>query len=179
MKRNTSGFTLIELLIVIIVVAILSVVVIVGYNGVQAHARNASRATQVRNWVNLFELYKSSFGSYPPVASGNYCLGVNFPLGPDNQGRCRDSAMTDPNYSYTEAGSTALMTEIKKVGTLPTNSPPRVNGDLVGPYVIYWGTGIFLVQAFEGSATDCPQYNMTYSWYDGHGSLLCSVNLGY
>lgn len=178
MKRSVSGFTIVELLLVIVVIGILVSIVAVSYNSVQAHSRNANRATEVRNWHNLLELYKSSFGTYPPIANGNYCLGRNFPMGTDNQRRCRDSAMTDPNYSYLESGNSAFMTEIQKVGSIPTNNPPRVNGDLVGPYVNYWGTGMSITQVFEGSPTDCPKYGMSYSWDDGHGTILCYLSIG-
>lgn len=177
MKKTTSGFTIVELLIVIAVIAILSAIVLVTYNGVQKRARNADRYSQMQSWQKLFELYKSSYGTYPQVASGNYCLGTNFPAGPDGQNRCRDSAMTDPNYSYLESNNAALMTEIKKVGSIPTNKPQRVNGDLVGPYVNYWGTGMSFTQVFEGGPSDCPP-GMNYSWDDGHGALLCWLNIG-
>lgn len=174
MRKSTSGFTIIELIVIIVVISILAAIVYVSYSNVQKNARNADRFTQVQQWVKQFQLYKAKFGAYPPVASGNYCLGKGFPLGPDNQGRCRDSAMTDPNYSYLESDNTAIMTELAKIGTNPTVNPQRVNGDLVGPYVDYWGDGFYMVQVFEGGPSDCPK-PMQYGWDDGNGALLCSI----
>lgn len=177
MKRSISGFTLIELIIVITVIGILASIVFVNYNSAQAKARNANRAAEIHSWENLFELYRTNYGHYPSVPNGNYCLGFNFPLGPDGQSRCRDSAMTDPNYSYLQSGNAQLMTDLQQVGSIPTNSPPRVLGDLVGPYMNYWGTGMSITQVFEGGPNDCPP-SMKYSWDNGQGALLCYVNLG-
>jgi prepilin-type N-terminal cleavage/methylation domain-containing protein len=177
MNRSTSGFTIIELLIAIVVISILASFVFASYGNTQKNARNASRYLQVQQWQKSFELYKAKFGTYPQVTVKNYCLGVSFPLGTDSQRRCRDSAMTDPNYSYLESDNAALMTEIKKISTIPTNNPPRINGDLVGPYVNYWNTGMSITQVFEGGPSDCPK-NMGYSWDDGHGTLLCYLDIG-
>lgn len=177
MRRNISGFTIVELVIAVVVIGILASIVLVGYNTAQMKARNAGRTLELRNWKNLFELYHSNYGQYPPVANGNYCLGINFPIGTDGQRRCRNSAMTDPNYSYLQSGNTQLMTYIQQVGTIPTNGPPAVKGDLVGPYMSYWGTGMWIGQAFEGGPHDCPP-STNYSWDDGQGSLLCYITLG-
>jgi prepilin-type N-terminal cleavage/methylation domain-containing protein len=177
MRKSTSGFTLVEILIVVVAIGILSTIIFVSYNNVERNARNADRFAQIKQWVKEFELYKAKFGQYPVIASGNYCLGRGFPLGSDNQGRCRDSAMTDPNYSYLESNSAALMTELAKVGTSPTVNPQRIHGDLVGPYINYWGTGGSITQVFEGGRNDCPA-SLTYSWDDGNGVLLCAQSLG-
>ncbi|HEY5695220.1 MAG TPA: type II secretion system protein [Candidatus Saccharimonadales bacterium] len=177
MRKSIRGFTIIEILVVVAVIATLAGIVFVSYGTVQKNARNADRLTQVQQWAKLFELYRAKYGTFPPVATGNYCLGTGFPLGPDGQGRCRDSVMTDPNYSYLESGNTALMTEIKKIGTIPTVNPPRVHGDLVGPYGWYDGTHLWMTQVFEGGPSDCPTPTH-YSWDDGAGVVLCAFTIG-
>lgn len=178
MKRAKNGFTIIELIVVVTVIGILAGIVFVNYNNAQIKARNADRAAEMHNWKNLFELYYANYGQYPPVANGNYCLGFNFPLGSDGQARCRDSAMTDPNYSYLQSGNAQLMTYLQQVGTIPTNQPVRVGGDLVGPYMVYWGTGMSITEVFEGGKTDCPP-SMKYSWDNGNGAVLCYMSLGH
>lgn len=85
--------------------------------------------------------------------------------------------MTDPNYSYLESNNTAIMTELAKVATNPTVNPQRINGDLVGPYINYWGTGGSITQVFEGTSSQCTA-PLKYSWDDGKGTLLCYINFG-
>lgn len=173
MRKSTSGFTIVELLVVVVVIGVLASIVVISYNNMQRNARNADRYNQATQWIKMFELYKARYGKYPQVTYGNYCLGTNFPLGPDDQRRCRNSALTDPNLSYLESNNTALMTEIKKIGTPPTNSPVAIKDDLVGPYAEYWSSGMYMIQVFEGGSSDCPD-GMEYAW-DGNGAVLCGI----
>jgi prepilin-type N-terminal cleavage/methylation domain-containing protein len=171
MRKSTSGFTIVELLIVVVVIGILAAIVIVSYNGVQKNARNADRLTQVKAWENLFQLYKAKYGTFPPVANkDSYCLGSGFP-----NGKCREYWGSGAN-TYLESDNTALMTELKKVGTLPTVNPTPVNGWIVGPYVNYWNTGMYLTEEFEGGPSNCPK-GMDYNWDDGNGVLICGMTI--
>ncbi|MAU34021.1 hypothetical protein CL689_00020 [Candidatus Saccharibacteria bacterium] len=63
--KTQKGFTIVELLIVIVVIAILAAITIVAYNGIQASARDASRASSVAALKKGIELYNAENGSYP------------------------------------------------------------------------------------------------------------------
>ena len=79
--RTNQGFTIFELLIVIVVIGILAAVTIVTFNGVADRANNVSRMLEMRQWRQLFLLYKAANGTYPALSTGygNYCLGSGFP----------------------------------------------------------------------------------------------------
>ena len=66
MRKSTSGFTIVELLIVIVVIAILAAISIVGYNGIQARARDNIRISALASIEKAVELYKITEGAYPP-----------------------------------------------------------------------------------------------------------------
>ena len=66
LSANTkSGFTIVELLIVIVVIAILAAVTVVGFNGVQRRANEATAATDLRNVSLALETIYLDAGSYP------------------------------------------------------------------------------------------------------------------
>jgi prepilin-type N-terminal cleavage/methylation domain-containing protein len=169
MIKSRSGFTIVELLVVIVVIGILASIAIVSYNGVQQRTRNADRYTQVKAWERLFQLYKAKYGAFPSATSGTtYCLGSGFP-----NGKCREYKTSGSN-AYLESNNAALMTEIKKIGSLPTNNPIPVNNWLVGPYVTMWTTNLQITQDFEGGPGDCPP-GLDYYWDDGNGALICGM----
>lgn len=171
MAKSKSGFTIVEVLIVVAIIGILASIVIVSYSGVQRNARNADRYTQVKAWERLLQLYKAKYGTFPAVANkDSYCLGSGFP-----NGKCREYLASGTN-TYLESDNAALMTELKKIGTLPTVSPTPVNGWIVGPYVNYWGTGMYLSEVFEGGPSNCPS-GMEYVWDDGQGVLICGITI--
>lgn len=77
-SKKDSGFTLIELLVVIAIIALLSTIVLSSLSDARAKARNASRVTLVRQYMNALELYRNDNGSYPYSAitqNTYYCLG--------------------------------------------------------------------------------------------------------
>jgi len=150
MKKTTTGFTIVELLIVIVVIAILASISIVAYNGIQQRSNNTARVVSGKQFVKLFQLYKATFGSYPPQLypqGPGFCLGNGFPAGYDGAARCRSYQSagtytspaprgTQPD-SLLESNNAALMTELKKVGSLPGNPIPTASKELVGPFTDY------------------------------------------
>ena len=150
MKKTTSGFTIVELLIVIVVIAILASISVVAYNGIQQRANNTTRVASGKQFIKLFQLYKATFGSYPPQLypqNAGFCLGSGFPAGYDGNPRCRSyksaGTYTAPAPrgtvpdSLLESNNSALMTELKKVGSIPGNPIPTASKELVGPFTDY------------------------------------------
>lgn len=70
MKRNMSGFTIVELLIVIVVIAILAAISIVAYTGIQARARDSTRASDASQ-------IKKALLAYDAIHSGVVRPGVS------------------------------------------------------------------------------------------------------
>jgi len=64
-----KGFTLIEMLIVIAIIGILASIVLVGIGPVQRTARDARRASDLRQTQNALELYFSKNAEYPPAGN--------------------------------------------------------------------------------------------------------------
>lgn len=64
-KTNNRGFTLIELLVVIAIIGLLSSIVLVSMGGVRAKARDARRASDLRQISTALELYYAQYEYYP------------------------------------------------------------------------------------------------------------------
>lgn len=62
---KTQGFTIVELLIVIVVIGILAAITVVGFNGVQESATEATLKTDLANAERQLENAKTLAGSYP------------------------------------------------------------------------------------------------------------------
>lgn len=62
---KTQGFTIVELLIVIVVIGILAAITVVGFNGVQESATEATLKTDLANAERQLENTKTLAGSYP------------------------------------------------------------------------------------------------------------------
>ena len=173
MNKTTSGFTIVELLIVIVVIAILASISVAAFNGVQTRAKNTARFHEINAWKKQFELYRAQEGNLPILANGQYCLGLGFPIGGGGVARCRDYEVADPNYGVPESGNSALMTELSKVGSLPSGNRKPFSAT-IGPYVTYTTSFIYLTVVLKGSnASECPN-EMTYGWTDGTERLLCN-----
>ncbi len=73
------GFTLIELLVVIAIIGILASVVLGSVSSARAKARDARRASDIKQISLALELYRSTNGNFPSTAgicnSGWCCLG--------------------------------------------------------------------------------------------------------
>jgi len=161
--NQKSGFTIIELLIVVVVIAILATITIVSYNGIQTRAQNAARYQESKSWLKNFELYKVTNSSYPAVANGEYCLGSGFPIGVGGVANCHDWNYAGGTVTP-QSTNTALMTELTKVGSLPSAMRTPVDS-AIGPYVIYQTTNIQIFNVFR-EPFDCPS-DMIDTWSGG------------
>jgi prepilin-type N-terminal cleavage/methylation domain-containing protein len=65
MKQGVRGFTLIELLVVIAIIGILSSVVLASLNTARARARDAQRASDIRNIQTALTMYQTEYGFLP------------------------------------------------------------------------------------------------------------------
>ncbi len=182
MKRiRKNGFTVIELVVVIVVIGVLAAVVTVVYGNVQREARNTTRLTELRSWIDIFEVYKARKGSYPgknyTVSTGG-CLGAGFPHSTDDANyRCRETHVNE-GYSYTEAESTALMADLMTVAKMPPADKTPVAGWLVGPWVEFEPATneIWVSTAIDSrNPKDCTKAGFRSAWIDaGSGAQICS-----
>ncbi|MBM3210179.1 prepilin-type N-terminal cleavage/methylation domain-containing protein [Candidatus Saccharibacteria bacterium] len=179
-RINSSyrGFTIVELLIVIVVIAILASITIVAYNGIQTRATNTARYNEIKAWQKSFELYKATYGNYPAVADGGYCLGYNFPSGTGGAQRCRDFNTSTGGNSYLESDNTALMNEIRKISDIPSGprTAPR-GGGTVGPYAIYNSWNVILYTVVEGGDASACESGTTLAWTNGNQTAICGITL--
>lgn len=70
MRKSKSGFTLVELIIVMVIIAILATITAVGYNGVQAKARDTDRKNDLTDIAEAIQLYRQKYGSDVQTGSG-------------------------------------------------------------------------------------------------------------
>lgn len=68
--RKTRGFTLIELLVVIAIIGILAAITLGFLGSAREKGRDASRASQLAEFVKAAELYYSDHGVYPDDGTG-------------------------------------------------------------------------------------------------------------
>lgn len=73
MKVGKNGFTLIELLVVIAIIGILASVVLASLNTARAKARDATRASDMRQVQLALHQYYLDNGTYPPHETGSPC----------------------------------------------------------------------------------------------------------
>jgi prepilin-type N-terminal cleavage/methylation domain-containing protein len=64
-RSTQRGFTLLELLVVIAIIGVLSSIILANLASARSEARDAARATLVREMRNAMELYYSERGEYP------------------------------------------------------------------------------------------------------------------
>ena len=119
--RKQTGFTIVELLIVIVVIGILAAITIVAYNGVQQRANNTAKISAVKGFIKLFRGYTTTYNTLPGTLT-----------------RCAtlDSQCTDSAGAARATDNTALMDELRKIGTPPT-SPTTVVNSSYGIQYIY------------------------------------------
>lgn len=117
LRKNNSGFTIVELLIVIVVIAILAAISVVAYNGIQTRANNTARINGAAQAAKTLKAYVATYGTYPSTSSG-LCL-------------TRDNVCTNYTGVTITSSNSALLTEVAKVGELPS-SVPRQSGSYFG-----------------------------------------------
>ena len=182
-RERQRGFTITELIIVIVAIAILATIGIVSYSNVQRQARNAVRLKEVKDWVELVELYYHKYKHYPGegvAVDGGACLGTGFPLGTDGKARCRERT-NNPGYSYKEEDSVTLMNEFKAIADIPTTEKIPAGGDkwLVGPWIEFhyneWGTLNISTAIDSDDPKDCEKAGFLGPWGDGNGTMICTT----
>ncbi len=140
MKRHT-GYTIVEILIIISVLAILGAIALVGWGGVVTSSNDKARATDIREWVSAFELYRSRYTIWPvmPTANGaagtvSQCLGTFT----STSGKCGQHTSSTAGQFLAASASSSMLSRVTKTGSTPVNeSAPIKNGSrsVVGPYV--------------------------------------------
>ncbi len=168
------GFTIVELLIVIVIIGILAAIVIVAYNGITTSANRVMVASEAKQWVKLFKLYKAQHGSLPNLTNGNYCLGTGFP-----EGYCVDGPGTGTT-NIAESTGASIITALSTVGSPPLNSKKWVmqSGHRVGPWVEVTANEFRISTFITASSTDeCAKIGMSdSSWISGNGhDVICRV----
>ena len=142
MNNNRSGFTFMELLVAIVVIGILVSIVLVNWSGVIFSTGDKAREQDVRQWSSAYDVYKTRFGGYPILPTGDTpsgdvtaCLG-SFAASPYNH-KCGMYNGSTEQY-INDSGSSAMLDAIKKISNAnkyPENSGPAINSMLVGPIV--------------------------------------------
>ena len=153
LRRRTEGFTIVELLIVIVVIGILAAITIVAFSGVQQRANNTKRVNTVQQYVKLISAYVATYDAYPATASS--CATAN-------------NACTNNSGVTQTTNNATLLTELRKVGTVPEDMGPAVGGRFgmqynYNPSATYNGETypIRLEYLLEGAAKSCGVPNVT------------------
>lgn len=148
------------------------------------HHNKGFTIVELRDWRQIFEVYKAATGSYPtgdaPGAAG-YCLGTGFPVSYGGVARCRQTNTDDPEFSYTEADSQALMNRIKTVAEPSRGTKRQVDGWVVGPWVEFrpdWNEFNISTVIDSEDEEDCTKQGFIASWSDDDSpAMICTVNV--
>lgn len=179
-KIRNHGFTIVELLIVIVVIAILAAITIVAYNGIQARANDARTASTVRNYVQMFKLYKVDKGDFPIPsigAGGITCLGENYPAA---DGFALNSCYIVSGSSAADVDATvntALKTTSKQLpSTLDIKTATGSDGRKVRGLIYVHDPANANIQYFySGNKTTCPIGTQAYD--AGTNTTSCTILL--
>lgn len=127
MEKNTNkAFTLIELLVVITIIGILASVILVSINNARAKARDARRASDLRDISNALNLYHTDFNQFPADA------GISA-LAPDYITAMPNDPLDATAYGYASDGCASPNQEFVLRATLEEDIGLLVN-DVDGTY---------------------------------------------
>lgn len=127
---HKKGFTLIELLVVIAVISMLMSLIVVVFGTTRARARDAERELEVKSMQDAFELYFTSFRTYP-ISTGPTVLTRTDPisLAMASGGAINEMPLDPINagvyvYIYNSpTGSTYVLTYYLETDTIPLKNP--------------------------------------------------------
>lgn len=163
-SARIRGFTLIELLVVIAIIGILSAIVLASLNSARSKGNNASRVSEIRQYMNAFELYANDHTlQYPQVATPT-CLG-------DYPGKCW-------NNSYSESATliAALAPYIAKNATPPPITPYDGFLYISCPFSgVCTQTGYAILWFMEGLNQSCGP-GAVFQSADSLGETYCFVS---
>jgi prepilin-type N-terminal cleavage/methylation domain-containing protein len=136
-RRDSRGFTLIELLVVIAIIGVLSSVVMTSLNSARIKARDAKRASDIRQLQTALELYYHDHSVYPPAPTGN--LVSNLPISDYISSIPSEPLFTATNDQYryrrggtgvagTDPHSYTILIRTERLGFCQISVPPGNNG---------------------------------------------------
>lgn len=186
LRQWIGGFTIVEMMIVVIVIGILATIGVVSYGEMQRTALNTARLKELKNWSELFELYKNKYGQYPGYGEtdGGACLGTGFPTGSDGAQRCREKD-PNPGYSYSEADAAALMDKFTAFTEIPVSEkrPAGAERKFVGPWAEFryneWRDFTINTAIDSTDPADCTRAGFVGTWTSPDGSTTCALVIPY
>ena len=153
--NSSRGFTLVELMVVIAVIGILIGIAVLNLPGVTKSARDAQRASDLRQLSTILERYKTQNEAYP-LSDSNYEV-TNHPWGSlwtEYNYRVPQDPLPSQKYTYISDGQTfELYAKFENPGAsgmackTPCGPDGSDNGGLTG------GTGAALIAWNTGSAS--------------------------
>ncbi|OIO46678.1 MAG: hypothetical protein AUJ28_02155 [Parcubacteria group bacterium CG1_02_37_51] len=115
-----AGFTLLELLVVIAIIGLLSTFAVVSLNSGRAKARDARRASDIRQIMTALEFYFDDVGEYPETIATRIIL-----IGSSAADvLCYDQGDSIPTIGFYSSEAPCEIVYMAEVPTDPQNSSP-------------------------------------------------------
>lgn len=173
MNKSIRGFTIVELLIVVVIIAILAAIAIIGYNGMQQRAYRSKVAVAVDGYVKLFEMYRTTEGSYPNASyaclssEGSLPATTNFAANEcdSEYGDSIDPALNQKLKTHASNLPEGVLPEVDYEGTGSFSRAPVYSGGGEGGVIYYYLNGDY----------DCPRGRKTSG---RAGITTCTIDLG-